>query len=406
MKMLRVCFVLLWLLSYSCDSKDSNIEIDSTDDTMVDDVGDTSEEPILEETSPTITVTNAFPNLGFSKPLDLQSPADGTNRIFVVEQGGTIQVFENQTSVLSSETFLDIKNSLVSGGELGLLGFAFHPNYSENRLFYVYYTPTNDLAVVSRFQVSASNINVADSSSERILLRIPQPFTNHNGGQLAFGPDGFLYISSGDGGSGGDPQGNAQNLSNLLGKTLRIDVDASDIGLEYGIPSDNPFVNQGNARGEIYAYGLRNPWRMSFDSQTGSLWAGDVGQGELEEIDIVTSGANYGWKYFEGTTCFSGDCDSSGLTPPIFEYNHDAGDKSITGGYVYRGAALNSLKGQYIYSDFLSGRIWSLNAENTQNLNNRLLVESGLNVSSFGTDANNEIYVCAFDGKIYKFVEN
>lgn len=406
MKILRIYFFALFFLSVSCDSKDSNIEIDSSDDVIIDDPGDTPENPLPEDTFPEITLENAFPSLGFSKPLDLQSPSDGTNRIFVVEQDGTIQVFDNQTSASGSETFLDIRNNLVSGGELGLLGLAFHPNYTENGLFYVYYTPTNNLAVVSIFQISASNSNVADTNSERILLRIPQPFTNHNGGQLAFGPDGLLYISSGDGGSGGDPQGNAQNLSNLLGKVLRINVDTTDAGLEYGIPSDNPFVGQGNARGEIYAYGLRNPWRMSFDPQTGSLWAGDVGQGNLEEIDIVTLGGNYGWKLFEGTACFSGDCDSGGLIPPVFEYNHDAGDQSITGGYVYRGAALNSLRGQYIYGDFLSGRIWALNADSNQDLNNRLLVESGLNVSSFGTDDNNEMYVCSFDGNIYKFVGN
>jgi len=398
-------FLFLLLLSFSCNSDDSNGD---SDDAIVDDIGDDSDDATSESSTPeyTYTLENAFPNLTFSKPLDLQSPVDGTNRIFVVEQGGTIQMFQNQTSVSSSETFLDIKNSLVSGGELGLLGLAFHPNYNENGAFYVYYTPSNDLAIVSSFQVSDSNSNLADISSERILLRIPQPFTNHNGGQLAFGPDGYLYISSGDGGSGGDPQGNAQNLSSLLGKILRIDVDAiGNNGLEYVIPSDNPFLNQGNARGEIYAYGLRNPWRMSFDSQTGNLWTGDVGQGEIEEIDIIISGGNYGWKLFEGTDCFSGDCDASGLLPPIFEYDHNTGDKSITGGYVYRGSSFNSIQGFYVYGDFLSGRVWGLNTDLDASLNNTLLLESGLNISSFGTDASNELYVCSFDGAIYKFVE-
>lgn len=408
MKLPRIYIFLLLSLYFSCDSKESDPEIDSPDDAIVDESGtnDTPQDGIPEDATPVISLENAFPKLGFSKPLDLQSPADGTNRIFVAEQGGTIQVFQNQISTSASETFLDIKSSLVSNGELGLLGLAFHPNYGENGLFYVFYTPSNDLAVISSFQVSGSNSNLADANSERILLRIPQPFTNHNGGQLAFGPDGFLYISSGDGGSGGDPQGNAQNLNNLLGKILRIDVDTIDNGLEYGIPSDNPFVNQGTARGEIYAYGLRNPWRMSFDTQTGYLWAGDVGQGNIEEIDIVISGGNYGWKFFEGTDCFSGDCNPSGLTPPIFEYDHNEGDKSITGGYVYRGVSLNSMQGRYVYGDFLSGRIWALNADSGASLNNGLLIESGLNLSSFGTDANNELYVCSFDGKIYKFVEN
>ena len=412
MKILRICLLLLLLISFSCDSKDSNVEVDTTDEVIDDensddnDDDDTPVDPMPEDSNPEIILENAFPNLRFSKPLDLQSPSDGTNRIFITEQDGTIQVFQNDISASTSDTFLDITSAVNSGGELGLLGLSFHPNYGENGLFYVFYTPSNSLAVVSSFQVSDSNSNLADANSERILLRIPQPFTNHNGGQLAFGPDGFLYISSGDGGSGGDPQGNAQNLNNLLGKILRIDVDTIDIGLEYGIPSDNPFVGQGSARGEIYAYGLRNPWRMSFDSQTGNLWAGDVGQGEIEEIDIVTSGGNYGWKLYEGTDCFSGDCDAAGLTPPIFEYDHSAGDKSITGGYVYRGTLLNSLQGHYAYGDFLSGRIWALNADSADDLNNRLLVESELNISSFGTDANNELYICSFDGSIYKLLEN
>lgn len=402
MKLPRIYIFLLLLLSFSCDSKDSNEEIVSPDDAIVDE----SEEALPEAATPEITLADAFPNLAFSRPLDLQSPADGTNRIFVAEQGGAIKVFQNLISTAASETFLNINSSLVSSGELGLLGLAFHPNYGENGLFYVFYTPSNDLAVISSFQVSSANANLADVNSERILLRIVQPFTNHNGGQLAFGPDGFLYISSGDGGSGGDPQGNAQNLNSLLGKILRIDVNTIDNGLEYGIPSDNPFFNQGSARAEIYAYGLRNPWRMSFDSETGDLWTADVGQGNLEEIDKVISGGNYGWKIFEGTDCFSGDCDSSGLMPPIFEYDHTEGDKSITGGYVYRGASLKSIQGSYIYGDFLSGRIWALYADSELDMNNRLLVESTLNISSFGTDANNEIYVCSFDGKIYKFVEN
>ena len=402
MKLPRIYIFLLLLLSFSCDSKDSNEEIVSPDDAIVDE----SEEALPEAATPEITLADAFPNLEFSRPLDLQSPADGTNRIFVAEQGGAIKVFQNLISTEASETFLYINSSLVSSGELGLLGLAFHPNYGENGLFYVFYTPSNDLAVISSFQVSSANANLADVNSERILLRIVQPFTNHNGGQLAFGPDGFLYISSGDGGSGGDPQGNAQNLNSLLGKILRIDVNTIDNGLEYGIPSENPFFNQGSARAEIYAYGLRNPWRMSFDSETGDLWTADVGQGNLEEIDKVISGGNYGWKIFEGTDCFSGDCDSSGLMPPIFEYDHTEGDKSITGGYVYRGASLKSIQGSYIYGDFLSGRIWALYADSELDMNNRLLVESTLNISSFGTDANNEIYVCSFDGKIYKFVEN
>lgn len=353
-----------------------------------------------------ITLQNAFPNLNFSKPLDLQSPDDGTNRIFVVEQGGTIEVFANDETVSESTTFLDIQNDLVSQGELGLLGLAFHPDYSSNGLLYIFYTPSSDVAVVSSFQVSSADPNVVDLGTETVLLRIPQPFANHNGGQVAFGADGYLYIASGDGGSGGDPQGNAQNLTNLLGKILRIDVDRTETGLEYAIPSDNPFVDSSSARHEIYAYGLRNPWRFSFDVQTDMLWAGDVGQGAIEEIDVIEKGGNYGWNTLEGTRCFNADtCTTSNSIAPVFEYGQSANDRSITGGYVYHGPGLSSLQGRYIYGDFISGRIWALSTNLGGNLSNQLLMESGLSISSFGTDNANEIYMCAFDGKIYKFVE-
>lgn len=354
-----------------------------------------------------VSLVNAFPNLEFSRPLDLQSPDDGTNRIFVAEQGGSIKVFPNDETTQASTTFLDLENRTVSTGELGLLGFAFHPNYSSNGFFYVTYTPTEDMALVSRFQVSGTSEDIADIASETILLRIPQPETNHNGGQLAFGPDGYLYIASGDGGGGGDPQGNAQNLENLLGAILRIDVDVPGSEANYSIPSDNPFVNMNNARGEIYAYGLRNPWRFSFDEQTKSIWTGDVGQGEMEEINVIEKGGNYGWNILEGTSCFGSDtCDGANTIAPVFEYNHDANDRSITGGYVYRGDEVSTLKGYYIYGDFISGRIWALDSNLNGSPSNQLLVESGLNISSFGTDNANEIYVCSFDGKIYKFKES
>ncbi len=380
--------VLLVLILMACNSSDDN----------------RPPEPIPENS---IVIQNAFPNLRFSRPLDFQSPSDGTNRIFIVEQGGTIKVFPNDETASESTNFLDIQNNTVSENELGLLGLAFHPNYSANGLFYVTYTPSSDLAVVSSFRVSSSDPNVADPNSETILLRIPQPFTNHNGGQLAFGADGYLYFASGDGGSAGDPQGNAQNLTNLLGKILRIDVDRTENGLAYAIPADNPFLSSGSARHEIYAYGLRNPWRFSFDVQTNVLWAGDVGQNEIEEIDIIENGGNYGWNTLEGTRCFEADtCDTNGLIAPVFEYDQTAGDRSITGGYVYRGQLIPSLQGLYIYGDFVSGRIWGLSTNLGGELTNQLLISSALFISSFGTDANNELYVCAFDGAIYKFVEN
>ncbi|NQZ44985.1 MAG: PQQ-dependent sugar dehydrogenase [Flavobacteriaceae bacterium] len=347
----------------------------------------------------TVSITNAFPNLTFDRPVDFQSPDDSTDRVFVVEQGGLIKVFANDPEVVGTTIFLDLRDRIsTNANEQGLLGLAFHPDYANNGLFYVNYTPDAGLSVTSSFMRSA-DANVADSSSETLLLEIPQPFTNHNGGQLAFGPDGYLYISSGDGGSAGDPGNNAQNTTNLLGAILRIDIDNLANGLPYAIPNGNPFFGSTTDRQEIYAYGLRNPWRMSFDTQTNTLWAGDVGQDAIEEIDLIEAGGNYGWKLFEGNTCFSGDCDASELIPPLFEYDQTDGDRSVTGGFVYRGSDIPELQGKYVYGDFISGKIWSLNTDGTDN---SLLVGSGLNIASFGTDGQNELYLCAFDGRIYR----
>ncbi len=353
-----------------------------------------------------LSLVNAFPQLRFESPLDLQSPPDGTDRIFVVERGGLVKVFPNDPQAGEASTFLDISGRTdSSGGEMGLLGMAFHPAYATNGYFFVYYTPAPEESVLSRFQVSTGDPGMADATTEVVLLRIAQPFTNHNGGQLAFGPDGYLYLASGDGGSGGDPGGNAQNLNSLLGKILRLDVNAAANGLEYGIPDANPFRDTEGARPEIFAYGLRNPWRMSFDPETGRLWAGDVGQGETEEIDIIEAGGNYGWNLMEGSSCFgSAGCDTEGLLLPVYEYNHTNGDKSISGGYVYRGDELPSLRGYYIYADFISGRIWALESTGT-NPANTLLTESGLNISSFGTDLQGELYICSFDGSVYRLME-
>lgn len=398
--MKRSNFLLLTLLlvAFSCGTSDNTMV---EDDEISDPTDDTTDDGV---DNLDVMLVDAFPNLTFERPLDFQSPNDGSGRVFVVEQGGTIKVFQNDESSTLATTFLDISGNIgTTANEQGLLGMAFHPNFDSNGYFYVNYTPSEALSVVSRFQVLGGDPNQADLGTELVILEIPQPFTNHNGGQLAFGPDGYLYIASGDGGSGGDPQNNAQTRSNLLGTILRIDVDQSENGLNYAIPIDNPFVGEANVREEIHAYGLRNPWRMSFDTQTGDLWSGDVGQGEREEINIIQSGGNYGWKLFEGTSCFSGACDDTGLIAPIFEYDHDANDESITGGFVYRGAAIPALVGKYVYADFISGRIWALDLDGS---NNQLLVESGLNIASFGTDAEQELYICAFDGTIYRFQEN
>lgn len=378
MKILKTVSALLFIGLLSCDSNDPVTKL-------------------INEEGKTIALLEPFPSLSFNQPLDFQTPEDDTNRVFVVEKGGRIVVFENDAATTTSKDFLNLSN-ISTTSEQGLLGLAFHPNYSSNGYFYVHYTPTASLSFISRFTVSA-DANVADASSEEVLLEIPQPQTNHNGGQLSFGSDGFLYIAVGDGGGGGDPDNNSQNRNNLLGNILRIDVDNRENGLNYAIPTSNPFVNEEQIRGEIYAYGLRNPWRMSFDTQNGALWTGDVGQGEREEINVITSGGNYGWKILEGTSCFSGDCETTGITAPVFEYGHDNGDRSITGGSIYRGAAIPSLAGKYIYGDFVSGRIWALNtADNT----NELVFESRLSIASFGTDNDNELYVCDFGGTIYK----
>lgn len=350
----------------------------------------------------------AFPNLTFTRPVDLQHPGDGTNRLFVLEQPGYIRVFENNPSVTSAGVFLDITDRVnSSGNEEGLLGLAFHPDFETNGYFYVNYTANPPRrTVISRFKVSASDPNVADKSSEKIILTFSQPFSNHNGGQITFGPDGYLYIGTGDGGSGGDPQRNGQNTKTLLGKLLRIDVNKTAGGKEYAIPSDNPFV--GNTAGqmeEIYAWGLRNPWRFSFDPETNMLWTGDVGQNKLEEIDIIEKGKNYGWNVMEGTQCYSPStgCDTTGLVKPVWEYGRSLG-VSVTGGFVYRGKNVPELVGEYIYADFGSGRIWGIRMNGSTPVN-RDLVASGMQISSFGVDRNNELYICTFSsgGRIYRF---
>lgn len=351
----------------------------------------------------------AFPNLSFTRPVDLQHPGDNTDRIFVVEQAGAISVFPNKEEVSEKKTFLDIREKVDdAGNEEGLLGLAFHPDYKTNGYFYVNYTASNpDRTVISRFKVSASDPDKADASSEEVLLTYAQPFSNHNGGQVSFGPDGYLYIAAGDGGSGGDPHGNGQNRSALLGKILRIDVNNPEDGKKYGIPPDNPFAKNGNGyREEIFAYGMRNPWRFSFDSETGRLWAGDVGQNSYEEIDIIEKGGNYGWNTMEAKHCFDpkNGCDQSGIKLPIHEYGREEGI-SVTGGFVYHGPTVKSLQGKYVYADYATKRIWAIEHSDLSKPVNTLLVEANFNISSFGVDKNNELYLCGFDGKIHRLAQ-
>ena len=335
----------------------------------------------------------------------LTYPDDGTTRLFLVLQPGHVMVFENDPGVSTTEQFLDISERVNDvGNEEGLLGLAFDPRYSINGHFYVYYSAASPRrSIISRFSVSADNPLRADPASERIILEVPQPYANHNGGQVLFGPDGYLYISLGDGGDRGDPHGNGQDTSTLLGSILRIDVSRLDEDGSYSIPSDNPLVNrEDGARKEIWAYGLRNPWRFTFDRETSAMWAGDVGQDLFEEIDIIRPGLNYGWNLMEGFHCFqTPSCDQAGLELPVAEYGRKGGC-SVTGGYVYRGTRLPSLYGAYVYGDFCSGKIWALRYNGAEATEHLEIVDSHLTVSAFGEDRSGELYILSFDGKIYQ----
>lgn len=339
---------------------------------------------------------------GLSSPVAFESSRDGTRRVFIVEQGGTIRIIQNGS--LLPDPFLDITNLVESGGEEGLLGLAFHPSYKQNGRFFVDYTRrvSGQLqSVIAEYHVSANDPNKADPSSGTEVLVVDQPFDNHNGGQLAFGPDKYLYISFGDGGSGGDPFGNGQNLGVLLGKLLRIDIDS---GPPYQIPPDNPFVNNPSARGEIWVYGMRNPWRFSFDRRSRRLFVGDVGQDSWEEVDIVTGGGNYGWNVMEGNHCYppgTPSCDETGKTLPIAEYSHSEGE-AIIGGYVYRGSAITSLSGIYVFGD-LNGKMWGLKEVSPGTWNRALLLATGKSISGFGQDDAGEMYVLDYgSGTVYR----
>ena len=354
-----------------------------------------------------IGLKNAFPVLDRGdlgpRPVFVTSVPDDSGHMAVVEQSGKIFMLSEGSGSSEAMTFLDITDRVRrQGNEEGLLGLAFHPDYPTNGRFFVYYSASSPRrSVLSRFQVSGDP-NRADAESEAIVLEVEQPFPNHNGGMIAFGPDGLLYVALGDGGSGGDPRGNGQNVATLLGSLLRIDVDAPKGDLGYAIPGGNPFPS-GNARGEIWAYGLRNPWRFSFDRATGDLWLADVGQNDKEEINIVRQGGNYGWNVMEGADCFqpSSDCRREGLELPLWEYAHSLGC-SVTGGYVYRGQAVPWLQGAYVYADFCSGFVWGLRYDGARVTEQALLLDSGLNISSCGEDAAGELYVTAFDGVVYR----
>ena len=351
--------------------------------------------------APTIVLEQVATGLAF--PVSMTHAGDGSGRLFIVLQQGKIMVYDG-TRVLPT-AFLDLTSLVSCCGERGLLGLAFHPNHPNNGFFYVNYTNTAGNTVIARYKVSA-NANVADPASELILLTIAQPYSNHNGGQLQFGPDGYLYIGMGDGGSAGDPENRAQNLGELLGKILRIDVNA---GLPYAVPPSNPFIATAGARPEIWALGLRNPWRFSFDRLTGDLFIGDVGQNAREEVNLqlATSagGENYGWRKMEGFACFnpSSGCDTGTLTLPILDYSHASGDCTVIGGYRYRGTQVAGLAGAYIYGDFCTGRIWGATPSGAD-WSSVPLLDLPFQVSTFGEDQSGELYLTEYSatGSVYR----
>lgn len=328
---------------------------------------------------------------GFERPVAWVQSPDDDEAFYVVEQTGKVKlVVGNQTQPTPA---LDYKARVYQGAnEMGLLGMAFHPDFRRNRRVFFDYNPAGTSYKTRIVEFKVGTNGRIDAASEKLILEFNQPYSNHKGGNLGFGPDGYLYIGNGDGGSANDPQGNGQNLRTLLAKMLRIDVDRPSAGLNYGIPADNPQFSDPQARREIFAYGLRNPWRWSFDRVTGELWVGDVGQDAYEEIDVVAKGGNYGWNTMEGKHCFrTAQCNQSGLTLPVVDYPRSQG-ASVTGGYVYRGQALPELVGAYIYADYVSGNVWSLRRDAAGTASTKLLLASGLNISSFGEDKQGELY--------------
>lgn len=394
----------------------------------------------------------AFQGWRFQRPLFLTHAPGAGDRLFVVEQGGRVWTLAGPEAG-ERKLFLDLSGKTRASGEGGLLGLAFHPRYAENGLLFVYYSDFSAKAegrdhqsVVARYRAAAPDR--ADPASAKEILRVDQPYWNHNGGWLGFGRDGYLYIALGDGGSGGDPRGNAQNRRNWLGSILRIDVNVPEVqegaadpvdprddptvarrhgqemeevlkeagGLEamrrpraptYAVPRDNPFVGQAGVRPEIWAYGLRNPWRCSFDRDSGDLWCGDVGQNAVEEVDVIVKGGNYGWNFFEGSARYheGPPYDGRPVVAPAADYRQDVGGRSVTGGYVYRGFRFPDLQGVYLYGDFVSGYIRGLRWENGRAVEDRRLAATGKQISSFGEDAEGELYVTAFDGRVYRIIQ-
>jgi len=369
--------------------------------------------PILLNTGQ-LTFEPVHENLSFKEPIQVLYDGVDKSNMYIVEKGGVVYKVSEDFSTTNKIKVMDIKDRVVvKNSEEGLLSLAFHPNFKDNNLLYAWYTADNpdsrkNNMLLSSFKTTKDG--VVDSDSETIILTIKQPWGNHNGGTVLFGQDGMLYLSIGDGGSGGDPHGNGQNKNTLLGTVIRIDVDNKSDDHAYSIPPDNPFVNEKNTREEIWAYGLRNVWRMSFDRKTGKLWAGDVGQHDWEEVDIVEKGGNYGWKIKEGSHEFDGKTPvPQGLIDPIYEYGRREGG-SITGGYVYRGTELSDCIGDYFFNDYMSGRTWSLSQDGDKVSVKRIALDIPLAVSSFGETPSGELLICGFKnaygrkGNIYRLV--
>jgi glucose/arabinose dehydrogenase len=391
--------VALLLLTIPVMAQDDTSE--TTDDTMSD--------PVINRNAPDPdSVTTEEILSGMAGALFVTTADDGTNRLFVVKQAGEIVVHDSQTDS-EPQIFMDVNplltNDVNTPGytERGLLGLAFHPDYEENGEFFINYTDRRGDTIVARYTVSEDDPNRANMDSAEILMNIPQPFPNHNGGHMAFGPDGYLYIATGDGGSANDPQENAQDTSNLLGKILRIDINTEQ---GYVIPEDNPFVDGADGQPEIWSYGLRNPWRFSFDRATGDMFMGDVGQNQWEEVNFEPAdspgGLNYGWDAYEGTHRFEQEQIDDPVMP-FAEYNHSFGC-SVTGGYIYRGEAMPDLHGVYFYSDFCSGNVWAAYRDMNGDWQSDIIMETGQQISSFGEDENGELYLVGYRGSIMKLV--
>ena len=341
---------------------------------------------------------------GFQQPLAATNAGDGSNRLFITEQGGKIVIF--QAGKVLEQPFLDISSLTAAGGERGLLSVAFDPKFKSSGRLFINYTDRDGNTTIARYTVSSANKNVVDPKSGVVLLKIEQPYANHNGGQLEFGPDGMLYVGMGDGGSGGDPQNRAQNTGTLLGKMLRLDVSGDGAVA----PKNNPLVGQNGAKSEIWAYGLRNPWRFSFDRKTGDLWIADVGQNKLEEIDFQAAsskgGENYGWRLKEANSCFNppNGCEKLKVVDPVYQYDHSKG-VSVTGGYVYRGLSVPELEGKYVFGDFGSGVIWTTTKDSSGKFSTKELIDTDYAISAFGEDEAGELYLVGYEGTLYKFAK-